>query len=357
MTAKDGEYDEAEGLDTGADDYLVKPFSFPVLLARLRALSRRATSEAPVPVSVGDLRLDAGSASRVWRGDVEVQLTARQFDVLEFLVRRAGQVQSKVDILAGVWPHDFDGDPNIVEVYIGRLRRLVDEPFGRRSLETGARGRLSCRRRRGGRVRFRSMRFRITALATLIAAVVLTACAVIVVAVVEQQLEDNLDHSLAQRADQVEAATFIDPGTALANTNQEDRFVQVLDADGGVLFASDNLAGRPAVVEPPPGEQMVSTHSDIPIEDDLYRVLVRRYSVDGIDRFVVVGENVDDVSDAVNALIAVLAVTMPTAVAVLAFAVWWLVGRTLRPVEEIRREVASIGLDRPSPARPGARNR
>ena len=260
-------------------------------------------------------------------------------------MRRAGQVQSKADILAGVWPHDFDGDPNIVEVYVGRLRRLVDEPFGRRSLETVRGAGYRDRRRRGGRMRFRSVRFRITALATLIAAVVLTACAVLVVAMVEQQLEDNLDHSLAQRADQVEAATLIDPGTALANTNQEDRFVQVLDADGGVLFASDNLAGRPAVVEPPSGDQTASTHSDIPIEDDLYRVLVRRYSVDGVDRFVVVGENVDDVRDAVNALIAVLAVTIPTAVAVLAFAVWWLVGRTLRPVEQIRREVASIGLD------------
>ena len=194
-------------------------------------------------------------------------------------------------------------------------------------------------------MRFRSVRFRITAVATLIVAVVLSACAVIVVVVVKQQLEDNLDSSLAQRADQVEAATLIDPGTGLANTNQEDRFVQVLDAGGWVLFASANLAGRPAVVEPPSGDRAASTHSDIPIEDDLYRVLARRYSVDGVDRFVVVGENVDDVRDAVNTLIAVLVLTIPCAVAVLACAVWWLVGRTLRPVEQIRREVDSISLD------------
>jgi DNA-binding response OmpR family regulator len=134
LTAKDGEWDEAEGLDTGADDYLVKPFSFTVLLARLRALLRRA-SDAPSPVEIGDLRIDP-SARRVWRGDAEVALTARQFDVLEFLVRRAGQVQSKSDILRGVWVHDFDGDPNIVEVYIRRIRLAVDEPFGRRSIET-----------------------------------------------------------------------------------------------------------------------------------------------------------------------------------------------------------------------------
>jgi len=134
LTAKDGEYDEAEGLDTGADDYLVKPFSFAVLLARLRALLRRA-AEPPVPVAVGDLRVDPAER-RVWRADAELDLTARQFDVLEFLVRRAGQVHSKREILNGVWPHDYDGDPNIVEVYVKRLRRAVDEPFGRRSIET-----------------------------------------------------------------------------------------------------------------------------------------------------------------------------------------------------------------------------
>ena len=134
LTAKDGEFDEAEGLDTGADDYLVKPFSFPVLLARLRALLRRA-HDAPAPLDVGDLRIDP-AAKRVWRGDIEVNLTARQFEVLEFLVRRTGQVQSKSDILDGVWMHDFDGDPNIVEVYVKRLRRAIDEPFSRRSIET-----------------------------------------------------------------------------------------------------------------------------------------------------------------------------------------------------------------------------
>jgi DNA-binding response OmpR family regulator len=135
LTAKDGDLDEAEALDTGADDYLTKPFSFPVLLARVRALLRRAAGRDPVPVSVGDLHLDSVSR-RVWRGDTEVALTAREFDVLEFLVRRAGRVLAKDEILAGVWYDDFDGDPNIVEVYVGRLRRKVDEPFGCRTIET-----------------------------------------------------------------------------------------------------------------------------------------------------------------------------------------------------------------------------
>jgi len=135
LTAKDGDLDQAEALDTGADDYLVKPFSFPLLLARIRALLRRSAHDAPAPVSVGDLRIDPAQR-RTWRGEAEVSLTARQFDVLEFLVRRAGQVVPKDEILNGVWRHDFDGDPNIVEVYIRRLRRAIDEPFARHSIET-----------------------------------------------------------------------------------------------------------------------------------------------------------------------------------------------------------------------------
>jgi two-component system OmpR family response regulator len=135
LTAKDGDLDEAEALDTGADDYLTKPFSFPVLVARIRALLRRTTGRSPTPVEVGDLRIDTGQR-RAWRAGTLLTLTAREFDVLTFLLRRAGQVLSKDEILAGVWEYDFDGDPNIVEVYVGRLRRKVDEPFGEQSIET-----------------------------------------------------------------------------------------------------------------------------------------------------------------------------------------------------------------------------
>jgi two-component system, OmpR family, response regulator len=135
LTAKDGEWDQVEALDTGADDYVTKPFSFAVLVARLRALIRRGGVERPVILEAGDLRLDSGSRT-VWRGEENVELTSREFSVLEHLMRHRGQVLSKRDLIEGVWNDDFEGDPNIVEVYVGHLRRKVDRPFGRAAIQT-----------------------------------------------------------------------------------------------------------------------------------------------------------------------------------------------------------------------------
>jgi two-component system, OmpR family, response regulator len=135
LTAKDGELDEARALDTGADDFLSKPFSYVVLVARLRALLRRGGRERPCVLRAGDLRLDPAT-HQVWRAQTPIQLTPRQFSLLEFLMRRAGDVLSKIEILDHVWDFAFDGDPNIVEVYVGQLRRRIDEPFGRNSLQT-----------------------------------------------------------------------------------------------------------------------------------------------------------------------------------------------------------------------------
>ncbi len=135
LTAKDGEWDQVEGLDTGADDYLTKPFSFAVLLARLRALIRRGAGARPATLEVGDLTLDPATRV-VRRGGATIDLTTREFSVLEFLMRRSGEVVSKAEILDGVWDFSFDGDPNIVEVYIGHLRSKIDRPFGRDSIRT-----------------------------------------------------------------------------------------------------------------------------------------------------------------------------------------------------------------------------
>ena len=135
LTAKDGEYDEAESLDTGADDFLSKPFSFVVLVARLRALARRGAVPRPPILGVGDLTFDPLSRE-CRRGDVAVPLTARETALLEALLRRPGEVVPKPTLLREVWGDDFEGDANVVEVYVGYLRRKIDVPFGRRTLQT-----------------------------------------------------------------------------------------------------------------------------------------------------------------------------------------------------------------------------
>ncbi|MEV5888197.1 response regulator transcription factor [Nonomuraea fuscirosea] len=135
LTAKDGIYDEAEALDNGADDYLAKPFSYVVLLARLRALVRRGGRERPVSISVGDLVIDPAGL-RCRRGEVQIGLTPKEFAVLHALARRPGEVVSKSELLSQAWDFSYDGDPNIVEVYISALRRKIDVPFGRMTLMT-----------------------------------------------------------------------------------------------------------------------------------------------------------------------------------------------------------------------------
>ncbi|MFI1202669.1 response regulator transcription factor [Streptomyces sp. BHT-5-2] len=135
LTAKNGEYDEAEALDTGADDYLAKPFSYVVLEARLRALLRRGGARRQAVLHIGDLWLDPAGRT-CGRGQARIELTAKEFAVLECLAERAGEVVTKTEIVEQVWSADFDGDLNIVEVYVSALRRKIDAPYGRASIET-----------------------------------------------------------------------------------------------------------------------------------------------------------------------------------------------------------------------------
>ena len=135
LTAKDGEYDEAEGLDTGADDYLTKPFSLVVLLARLRALIRRGTTVRPAQVAIGDLLLDPATRE-CFRGRESIDLTPREFAVLEALAAQPDRVVAKQELIDRVWGLDYFGPPNIVEVYIGYLRKKVDRPFDTNSIQT-----------------------------------------------------------------------------------------------------------------------------------------------------------------------------------------------------------------------------
>jgi two-component system OmpR family response regulator len=149
LTARGAVEDRVAGLDGGADDYLTKPFSFTELLARLRALIRRGESERPTTLEVGDLRLDPATRA-VFRGDVEIELSAKEFAVLEAFMRRPGHVLSRLQILEQAWDYDFEHRSNVIEVYIRYIRRKIDKPFGVESLETvrGAGYRL---RKDGGR--------------------------------------------------------------------------------------------------------------------------------------------------------------------------------------------------------------
>ena len=135
LTAKDGEYDQTDAFDLGADDYLTKPFSFIVLVARLRALVRRAAPQTPPMLTAGSLILDPGRRT-VARGDRALSLTPREYGVLEYLMRNKNVAVTKADILHNVWDAHHDGPDNVVEVYVGYVRRKIDIPFGTNTIET-----------------------------------------------------------------------------------------------------------------------------------------------------------------------------------------------------------------------------
>ena len=144
LTARDAIEDRVSGLDAGADDYLAKPFSFAELLARLRALVRRGPVERPAVLAAGGLRLDPAS-HRVWRGDTEIELSAKEFALLETFMRRPGQVLSRYQLLEHAWDIAYENKSNVVDVYVRYLREKIDRPFGVETLETvrGAGYRLS----------------------------------------------------------------------------------------------------------------------------------------------------------------------------------------------------------------------
>jgi two-component system OmpR family response regulator len=148
LTARDSVRDRVAGLDTGADDYLTKPFSYAELLARLRALVRRGPVERPTELVVGDLRLDPASR-QVWRGEEEIALSAKEFAILETFMRRPGEVMSRFALLEHAWDYDYENKSNVVDSYVRFLRQKIDKPFGANSIETvrGAGYRL---RRDGG---------------------------------------------------------------------------------------------------------------------------------------------------------------------------------------------------------------
>jgi signal transduction histidine kinase len=174
--------------------------------------------------------------------------------------------------------------------------------------------------------------------------VVLGACAIAVLLVMHARLIDNLDGSLAQHADEVEVSVNANASQTLANSDPEERLAQVLGADGEVLLATENVVGLPAIVEPPSDREAFATRTEPAVDEDPLRVMIRRSETQGSVRYIVVGQSIDDINEAMRSLVLALLLTIPLAVAVLGTMVWWLVGRTLGPVSRITREVDAIGL-------------
>lgn len=364
LTAKDGDQDEAEALDTGADDYLRKPFSFDVLVARIRALLRRATSTPGDAVVVGDLRVDP-AARAVWRGDVPLALTTREFEVLEFLARRTGTVQSKAEILAGVWDFRLRGRPQhrrgvrpSPAAQGGRaLRRPHHRDGPRRGLPPG-RG-VTPAPRPGRWPGVRSVRFRITLAATVAVAVVLVLAGIGLVLAQRRSLTRSLEESLTQEAEAIIAGAEVgEVPEVLDPAGDDDTVAQVVvGSTGDVVASTPNVEGRTRLVAASPPPFSSSTAIESVLEDgDRFLIVTRPVPSTSAPLVVSVGAPLDDVADATSALARSMLLAGPLVVALLAALVWWLVGRTLRPVEAIRAEVSEIGgsdLHRRVPVPPG----
>ena len=229
LTARDAIDDRISGLDTGADDYLVKPFAFSELLARLRAIARRAPAERPTELRVGDLRLDPAT-HRAWRGDAELDLTAKEFVLLEVFMRRPGEVLSRVQLLDAAWDLAFESHSNVVDVYVRYLREKIDRPFGRNSLET-VRG-VGYRLSDVTDMSRLPIRIRLTLPFALAMALVLAALGAFVYVRVGSTLLSSTDQSLLAQA--TEATLRVDSGKTPLDLDSANgaRLAQVLDASG-----------------------------------------------------------------------------------------------------------------------------
>jgi len=350
-----------EGLDTGADDYVTKPFRYPVLLARLRALIRRSETgtAASDVLTCGDLRLDP-AAHTCHRGETEVELSPKGFAILEYLIRQQGLVVSKDQILENVWDHSFDGNPNIVEVYVSRLRAAIDAPFDRRTLQTvrGVTDAADGSGRRLSAQRFMRLRFTVVAL---VASLLLLAAATIVLGVVlRSALIDEIDQTLSNRtleiADELDSAP-LDEVTGFSLPLDSDNVVLVLNvedaSDPYVSFLwseSENEPNAAAVLDAvldadgfvldePVSRSIPSLNASFPGVDTL-----RLSAIDLIEteEIVVMARNLDSVDRTLDRVRNVALLVIPLASLLIAGLVWVLTGWALRPVEAIRREVEDI---------------
>ena len=243
LTARDAVEDRIAGLDGGADDYLTKPFSFGELVARLRALVRRGQVERPTVVEVGDLRLDPATR-RVWRGRQEIELSPREFALLEGFMRRPGEALSRLQLLERAWDYAYDNRSNVVDVYVRYLRGKIDRPFGVTSIET-VRGHGYRLREDGGGLTRLSLRLRLTLGFALVMAVLLALTGIVVYRIFRSDLNATIDRSLSSRSAAIAALVHqSDDVPALGPVAAVDDFAQVLGPDGTLAASTPNARTR-----------------------------------------------------------------------------------------------------------------
>ena len=362
LTAKQGEHDEAEGLDLGADDFLRKPFSFVVLVARLRALVRRATNAPDGVLSIGDLHLDP-TRRRCFRGVSELVLTARELDLLVALARRVGGVATKRELLAEVWGFDFDGAENIVEVYVGYLRTKIDRPFGRNSLQTvrtlgyrlvdDGRGVSGAERVAGWRWcrrATRSVRVRVTLLAAGLFAVALVVAAALLLHALGERLIGDVrgadEAALSEQAvmmrqlgvpsDAVEVGGSLTAGLQVMQFESDGRdFVLTVPGDVPVERA---LAGSTSSAGDGSSAAVAGTFRQALGPTD--RLTISSLPIGAA--VLSTASTLDEVRDTLQATTRVLWAVGPVLVAIVAGLSWLLAGRALRPVRLVTDRVAAI---------------
>ncbi len=349
LTARDAVEDRVAGLDHGADDYLVKPFSFAELLARLRALVRRGPVERPVTLEVGELRLDPALHS-VSRGATEIALSAKEFALLEAFMRRPGEVLSRYQLLEHAWDYDYENRSNIVDVYIRYLREKIDRPFGDRHDRDRARGRLPAARRRVMLDRL-SIRARLTAAFVASLALVLALAGLFVYLRTSSELtaalEDGLDARAADLTTVVESGQ--DPPRLTGGLFQgEEGFSQILTPDGE-LVASTLAPRSGAAIDAQTLDRAatgrVFVDLDVPSVEGKARVLAQ--PVDSADGpvIVVAGSSTDDRREALAGIAGAFLIGAPLALALAGGLGFLFATRALAPVEALRRRAADITLD------------
>ena len=348
LTARDAVQDRVEGLDAGADDYLLKPFSFSELLARLRALVRRAPAERPTLLEVGDLRLDP-AARRAWRGETELELSVKEFALLEVFMRRPGEALSRLQLLEAAWDMAFESRSNLIDVYVRYLREKIDRPFGLRLDRDDPRDRLPPARGRR-RVSRLPIRVRLTLPFAVGMAVVLAAAGFFIYVRVGGALLDSVDQRLRVQAQEVSGR--VEHGRSPFDRDNADgpTVAQLVNA-GGIVVQSTPRTLRPISPERRSVARSRATRSGeaarSPASTNDWRVLTVPSQVGGGRGAIVVAESLEPREEALHRLVREFMLGGSAALLLAILAGYAVAAAALRPVEAMRRRAAAIGASTP----------